>query len=224
MSSPTIRGDGPYLNHATQETEAGEPGGTPASDVAAEKGAGSARPPSYIDGVGSECVACREEVERIVLRAVRNPALVKDVVDEAILRLIASGGLDAGGEKVRNVPGYLIRASHRLALDELRRKSSPDRPQNVSLSSAAGIDLKGVTLDPAARSFAERVEDDDTMKAMLGALSALTPEERALIRMRFVEGKSARDIAEKLEVVPATVRNRLKNLYRKMRSVVDGRA
>lgn len=233
MSTPKIRGDNSNLDRIAHETEvcgAGgvPPGGMPPSgappsgalppgDIPSGEGVPPTRPESFMDDLGKKCDEGRQEVEYTVSRFIKNPALVADAVSEAISSLIASGGRDSKGELVRNVKGYLFIRARWFAYDALRRSPS-DNPQNVSLSDPS---REVRILDKTANAFSRRVEEDDLMKV---ALNALTPDDRKLIHMWFVERMPTRKIAEHLNVSEPTVRNRVRRLCGKMRSAIDGRA
>jgi RNA polymerase sigma-70 factor (ECF subfamily) len=54
------------------------------------------------------------------------------------------------------------------------------------------------------------------------ALRALTPNERLLITLRYEEGCSHPQIAEKLEIPEATARVRLHRAHKRLKSLLDG--
>ena len=59
------------------------------------------------------------------------------------------------------------------------------------------------------QSVVERMIEEERLEVVCSALKALTPEARAMIQMRFLEGKTLREIAKVLNVAPNTVKSRL---------------
>lgn len=115
--------------------------------------------------------------ERPLLRHARalvgGDGTAQDVVQEAFIRLLRKVG------SVRHLPSWLGRVTHNLAIDHLRREARMRRTHE-----AAAPELPATTGDP------------DLPHAVEGALAALTPNERAVIVLKVIEGKSYKEIAD----------------------------
>jgi RNA polymerase sigma-70 factor (ECF subfamily) len=71
--------------------------------------------------------------------------------------------------------------------------------------------------DPAADPAAA-VERHEQVSALSRALATLSPEQRAMLSLRFDDGLTIREIAETLQLPPTTAYDRLKNIIRLLRS------
>lgn len=135
----------------------------------------------------------------VALRTVRNPADADDVTQEVYIRVH------------RNLKGFgfrsafktwLYRITMNAALNACKRRERED-------GRIGGRDeaLAEVAAPPAQQAEAARAEDGRTVETLLGKLS---PEHRACIVLREIEGLSYEEMADALHININTVRTRLK--------------
>jgi RNA polymerase sigma-70 factor (ECF subfamily) len=137
----------------------------------------------------------RDRLHRVALRVCRDRADAEDVTQEAIVRAW------------RALPGFrgdasfttwMYRIVTNLALNRVTRRredAAEEVPEPDDVTAA---------LDPA-----RRIEDRERLGVALQALGALTPEQRACLVLREVEGLSYDDLADVLGVTVASVKGRL---------------
>ena len=141
-----------------------------------------------------------------------------DLVQEAFLRAYQSLGSFRGDAKfstwlrriVTNVClDHLRKAEHRTAAvsyDDTRGEED-DPPDGPKLTS---------TLEAPDRGVARK----ELGRAILEALRVLTPEQRAAIVLREVEGMSYEDIAKTMDCAVGTVMSRLHYARKRLRSLL----
>ncbi len=120
---------------------------------------------------------------RYAARLLGDRALAQDCVAETFRRLLEA--LDSGGGPHKYVQAYLYTTAHNWVRDHFRKRSLPvgsAMPQSVS-----------TRLDPA-RIAQEQLEFD----RLAAALRRLSPCQRQVIAMRYLEGRSHHEIADLL--------------------------
>lgn len=120
---------------------------------------------------------------RYAARLLGDQALAEDCVAETFRRLLEA--LVGGGGPHEYVQAYLYTIAHNWVRDQFRKKSLPDGPDYSKADSNQ--------FDPA-RIAQERLEWD----RMHAALTRLSPGQRQVIAMRFLEGRSTHEIADQL--------------------------
>ncbi len=132
--------------------------------------------------LGELCQLCWRPVYRSLARYTSDPAEVEDMTQEVFLRALRS--LPRFEDRGLPFTAYLLRIAANLARDRLR--SLPTRPV--------------VTADvPEGSAPAETAEEvavqNERRRALIGALDRLSPDHRAVLRMRILEGRSTREVA-----------------------------
>jgi RNA polymerase sigma-70 factor (ECF subfamily) len=83
---------------------------------------------------------------------------------------------------------WLYRIAHNVTVDYLRkRRPAPITDEALSLIPAAGPSLEGI------------VQHDEDVGRLIESLEVLTEEEQTVIILRFVEGRSHREVAEVID-------------------------
>lgn len=103
----------------------------------------------------------------------------QDVVQEAFLKLLGNG------HPVDNLPGWLHRVTHNLALDHLRRESRLKKLHREAAPASEPL------ADPADRDLDRR----ESEALLAQELRKLPPNERAVLFLKVKEGKSYREIS-----------------------------
>ena len=172
------------------------------------------------DAIAGSELAFRTLVERyqrpvfsLVLRMVRDHGIAEDVTQEVFVKAWrALGRYDPR----RRFASWLFKIASNAAIDQLRRKKLPTTPIESG--------------DPDRSSILDRIEDErsespDTLvkrreisTALEAAITALRPEYRLVILLRFREELPYRDIAEVTGMPLGTVKT---NLRRARREIED---
>lgn len=169
--------------------------------------------------------AFRQLVERyqtkiagLALGMLRNRDDALDIVQEAFTK--AYQGLDRfqGNSSFYT---WVYRIAMNLCIDQQRRDGrmtpvpldSPDRPEESVLPVDDG---------PRPDQPFDRVRDTQIAKRMREAIADLTPEHRAVILLREVEGLSYEEISEALDVPKGTVMSRLHYARRQLQTKLGG--
>ena len=146
-----------------------------------------------------------------LLNLTRNEADTKDALQEVFLKIAKRPDLLEG---VRDARGFLLRLSHNLAVDLMRRRTA--RAKN---SERAGLDVENL--------FAPSADPDETVfrQALSGAMGELPPDQRAIVHLKLWEGLTFEAIADVLDIPPNTAASRyrygLDKLRRRLRPIYD---
>jgi RNA polymerase sigma-70 factor (ECF subfamily) len=158
---------------------------------------------------GSEA-AFRELVRRferpvytLVLRMVRDPGTAEELAQDVFVK--AYRRLDTYDPE-RRFGSWLFKIAHNTTIDHLRR-STPDL---VSLEGdEEGGGLAAVLANPAGASPEAEAERRDLARDLERAISALRPDYRSAVVMRYVEGLSYEEISEAMELPLGTIKTHL---------------
>ena len=116
---------------------------------------------------------------------VGDPQTAEELVSETFFRFL--GALERGGGPKEYIKAYLYRITHNLITDRFRREPVP----SLELDDERLIDDKpGPTSIINSRQDAEKVRQ---------ALRLITPEQRQVIVLKFLEGWSSQDIARVMD-------------------------
>ncbi|HXS81481.1 MAG TPA: RNA polymerase sigma factor, partial [Methylomirabilota bacterium] len=145
-------------------------------------------------------------VERLARGLVRDSSLAQDLAQEAWLEAARKGPEDLGERRgflagvVRNLKRSHARAERRRA----RREEIAARPE-------------------ALPSPAELVERAELQRLLVESVLALDEGERTAILLRYFEGLSAEEIAQRSRVPAGTVRSRLSRGLERLRERLEAR-
>lgn len=143
----------------------------------------------------------REAIYRVAIRMTHRHEDADDLVQETFLRAYASFRRFRGEASTVT---WLYRIVTNLALNLLRRRSRFQR-------AAALFRRDWEAVAPPS------VEQDETRRAVQVALETLPPPQRIVVVLFDVEGLSAAQIAEILDIPEGTVRSRLHHARRHLR-------
>jgi RNA polymerase sigma-70 factor (ECF subfamily) len=146
-----------------------------------------------------------------LLNLTRNEADAKDLLQEGFVKLARQPAVLKG---VRDTRAFLLRLTHNLAVDSMRRRARRER--NHELLAAESISLFASGGDPDQQAF--RV-------ALADALGVLPPEQRAVIHLKLWEALTFEQIAETLDIPMNTAASRyrygLDKLRERLRPLYD---
>jgi RNA polymerase sigma-70 factor (ECF subfamily) len=116
---------------------------------------------------------------------VGDPQLAEDLVAEAFQRFLKA--LKSGGGPTDHLQAYLYRITHNLITDTFRREPPPP------------LELQEDRLSQEDQEPAEIVSEMQEIDLVRRALHLITPEQRQVIVLRFLEGWSTPEIAQAME-------------------------
>lgn len=129
---------------------------------------------------------------RYIYHHIGHKATAEDLATEVFTRLLEK--LRAGRGPERYLKAWLYRVAHNLAVDELRRRTHRDHDALDDNIAASGQDLL---------QQAHLAVQSDQARA---ALAHLTPNQRAVIVLKFLEGLDNAEIARALKLSVSAVK------------------
>lgn len=145
----------------------------------------------------------RETARRIALAVLHREDLAEDAVQDACLAALRSE------ETHRHPRGWIFRVTRRRALDILRRESRRRRRE------------MRVARPERQRDESVRVDDAEAAGHVLAEVRRLPPHYRDAILLRYLDGLSPAEIAEREGLPIETIRTRLKRARRALRDRLD---
>jgi RNA polymerase sigma-70 factor (ECF subfamily) len=141
-----------------------------------------------------------DDAYRLATFILRDPLAAEDAVQEAaLLAWDRRGSLRDSA----SADGWFTRILVNVCRDELRRRSRR---------------LRVITLDPADGAWPHPPTGDADLAT---ALARLTPDEQALVALRFGRELTVPQIAEQLRVPEGTVKSRLHSALQHLRAALD---
>jgi RNA polymerase sigma factor (sigma-70 family) len=142
-------------------------------------------------------------VFNVIARIVREAGAAEELAQDTFVK--AFGALRSF-DPAYKFTNWILRIAHNTAIDYLRRR----RPETVSIDEESpGQAVTEALIDDRAASPFDRAAHADLREDLESALSALRPEYRRLVVMRYLEDLSYEDIAEILELPMGTVKSHL---------------
>lgn len=148
----------------------------------------------------------KDRVHGYAAMMLRDPEEARDVAQEALVRLWQNWHkVDEPGRRT-----WLLRTTHNLCIDRLRKRKvrsevgSPDDVLPLQADDAPGP--------------AQLAESDEAGRAITTALGQLSPEDRAVLVMREVQGLAYDEIAGALDVPMGTLKARLHRARERLRA------
>jgi RNA polymerase sigma-70 factor (ECF subfamily) len=138
-----------------------------------------------------------------VLNLTRNEADTRDLLQEVFVKLARRPGLLSG---VRDERSFLLRLSHNLAIDLMRRKNV--RQKHYDQMASELLELFAGECEPDEQAF---------RRALSSALGALPLEQRAVAHLKLWEGQTFEEIASLLKIPANTAASRYRYALDKLR-------
>jgi RNA polymerase sigma-70 factor (ECF subfamily) len=142
------------------------------------------------------------ELRAYITRVLGNPAHADDIVQESYLRLVRTPPATTDLQQLR---AWLFRIASHLIIDHWRRHRKETQPDDNTPAAAAHGPDPALRLD-MARMFEQ-----------------LSPQQRQMLWLAYVEGADHREIAEALDVRPSSVRVLLHRARRKLATLLGDR-
>jgi RNA polymerase sigma-70 factor (ECF subfamily) len=138
-----------------------------------------------------------------LLNLTRSEADTRDLLQELFMKIAKQPNLLFG---IRHERAFLIRLSHNLAIDLMRRRGT--REKNYEQFGAEAISIFAANTDPDQQAF---------QKALANALSELPSDQRAVVHLKLWEGLTFEEIAEALDISQNTAGSRYRYGLDKLR-------
>jgi RNA polymerase sigma-70 factor (ECF subfamily) len=147
-----------------------------------------------------------QHLRRYARALARNPVAADDLVQESLLRALAKSHLYKPGTNLR---AWLFTILHNQHVSDMRRNG------RTGLS---------VDLDDAAAALSTRPNQETSllMNAVNRALQMLPDEQRILIELVAIDGKSYEDVASSYGLALGTVKSRISRGRSQMRKTMEG--
>ena len=168
------------------------------------------------ESFGELVLRYQDRLFHVANRVLANPDDAMDVVQDAFVSAYQSLASFKGDAEFFT---WLYRIAFNTAISAKRRR----RP-TISLDAGsgkideAGIDPEDRAVDAAPDAAMERSEDERLLAA---AIAKLSPEHRAVLSMKDIDGLKYEDIAEAMRVPIGTVRSRLHRARLELRNLLD---
>jgi len=149
----------------------------------------------------------------VCLRMMASPQDAQDALQDAMLRIWR--GLPEFDERARFAT-WAYRVTTNACLDALRKKKTR------SASSLEALEEQGYLPEDPSASPEEIVITDSRRQAVQEALSMLSPDARAALLLRDIQGESYESVAESLGLTLGTVKSRIHRAREKLAGILAG--
>jgi RNA polymerase sigma-70 factor (ECF subfamily) len=156
----------------------------------------------------------------VCLRMVGDREMATDLTQDAMVRIIQGLASYDGRSRLST---WMIRVTMNVCLSRLR---SEKHRRHASLDAVLSDDSRtewssahAQTREPPASSGVER---DESRLQIIAAMSRISPEHRAILVLRDVQGLDYEQIAQALEVAVGTVKSRLFRARLALRRALEG--
>src|SRR5262249_25603857 len=150
----------------------------------------------------------RTFVYRWLLRFVSNETLAEDLLSEVFLDVWRQAGRF---ECRSSVSTWLMSIARHKALSARRRRTEAQLDEKIAVTVADPADGPAVAL-----------QEKDRDELLRRALTRLSPERRQVIDLVYYHEKSVDEVAQILDVPPATVKTRMFYARKKLAELVQG--
>jgi RNA polymerase sigma-70 factor, ECF subfamily len=163
-----------------------------------------------IEGLAELVRAYQVEAARVAYLITRDKALADDVIQEAFLRVYRH---IQNYDESRPFAPYLMRIVANTAVDAVKRRQRDNHRQ-------VDVELSDDMLSESLPHPETEIESVELQQAIWDALERLSPEQRAVVVLRYYADYSEREIADALSVPSGTVSWRLHNARRQLRATL----
>ena len=146
---------------------------------------------------------------RVLVAMVRNPEDARDIAQDAFVRAFKNL---QGFKGQSSFYTWLYRIAVNLVIDHQRKEG---RRRTMEFDEAVALDSPYVA-DSTGRDPFDRVRDAELVRKVKDAIDELTPDHRAVILLREVEGLSYKEISDTVGCSMGTVMSRLHYARKKL--------
>lgn len=148
---------------------------------------------------------------RFAIRLTENEQLAEDLTQDTFLKIIRSiEKFDINGSAKFST--YIITVCKNSYIDYLRREKRFVKPIPID---------EGLNTHEISSNFEDIVIDRIDNIGAIKQLDNLTEEQKAVIKLKYIEGLTLKEIGEILEIEPKTVKSRIHNGMVKLKKVFE---
>ncbi len=155
-------------------------------------------------------------VMSLALRMMADRAVAEELTQEVFFRAWKQAGAYREGKG--SYATWLLRITHNMAIDEIRKRQR--RPQRADLEDPVAAVANIVD---GERSVEEHAWIGSLREEMVSALGTLPANQRVPIELAYFRGLTQREVAETLDVPLGTIKTRMRLGMRKLREELEGR-
>ena len=155
----------------------------------------------------------KSKVFSYIFLIVRNRELTEDIFQDTFIKAIATIQQGRYVESGKFLP-WVNRIAHNLIIDHFRRE------KNENTFSADAVDYDIVNNSKLAeKSFEDTISNEQVLNDVVHLINFLPPTQQKVIRMRYFEDLSFKEIAEKTDVSINTALGRMRYALLNMRRI-----
>ncbi|MHB8974104.1 MAG: RNA polymerase sigma factor [Pirellulaceae bacterium] len=159
----------------------------------------------------AEMVGIHEQrLAQIAYRIVGCPSEAEDVRHAVFVQLLIT---IRELRQINNVGAWLTRCTVNEALTRVRQRDRTSRLKMELIRRGSRV---------ADTTPLEQLQDHESREQLAAALAKLSPEERALVSLRFDENLTYREIGEVLERPASTIKSQLSKAIARLRTALGG--
>ena len=157
----------------------------------------------------------KSRVFTYIFLIVRNKELTEDIFQEAFIKAISTIQQGRYVESGRFL-GWINRIAHNLIIDHFRRE------KNENTFSTDGLEYDFVNNSKySEKSFEDVINNEQVLQDIVHLVNYLPSSQQEVVRMRFFEDLSFREIAERTDVSINTALGRMRYALMKMRKIAS---
>ena len=157
----------------------------------------------------------KSRVFTYIFLIVRNKELTEDIFQEAFIKAISTIQQGRYVESGRFL-GWINRIAHNLIIDHFRRK------KNENTFSTDGLEYDFVNNSKySEKSFEDVINNEQVLQDIVHLVNYLPSSQQEVVRMRFFEDLSFREIAERTDVSINTALGRMRYALMNMRKIAS---
>lgn len=150
----------------------------------------------------------------LALRMVENSSLAEEVVQEVFFKLWQQPG-SYSVQKGKFI-SWLLSLVHHRCIDELRRRSRTEVPLDDPVTGSLLDTAPDPEPDPA-----DQVVVMEQQREVRSALEQITPNQRQILELAYFRGLSQSEIATRLNQPLGTVKTRMRQGLKNLRSILE---
>jgi RNA polymerase sigma-70 factor (ECF subfamily) len=163
-----------------------------------------------IEGLAVLVRAYQVEAARVAYLITRDKALADDVTQEAFLRVYRH---IQNYDESRPFAPYLMRIVANTAVEAVKRRQRVNHRE-------VDVEFSDDALTDSLPHPETELESSELQQAIWEALESLSPEQRAVVVLRYYADYSEREVAAALNIPSGTVSWRLHNAKRRLRAIL----
>lgn len=155
----------------------------------------------------------KSKVFSYIFLIVRNKELAEDIFQDTFIKAIANIQLDRYVESGKFL-GWINRIAHNLIIDHFRRE------KNENTISSDGVEYDIINNSKLTeKSIEEVISNEQVLNDVVKLIEFLPESQRSVVRMRYFEDLSFKEIAEKTDVSINTALGRMRYALLNMRKI-----